>query len=133
MIYLLEELKRAAIFAAYGVALMMAYDFLRIARRCIKHNTVAVSVEDLLYWVFAGFASLVVLNAINDGGLRFYFVIGASAGAYLFEKCAGCHLVRIISGILCKFNGFVLKKIKKQITIRHKKRGNINEEKGKNI
>ncbi len=61
---------------AAGAGLMALYDVLRLLRLMLRHSWLLVGLEDLFYWIFAGFAVFYLLYRENDGGLRFY-VIGA--------------------------------------------------------
>ena len=35
----------------FGAALMMLYDIVRIFRNIVKHGTILMAVEDILYWL----------------------------------------------------------------------------------
>lgn len=39
----------------YGAALLAVYDCLRVLRRTVRHRGWVVAVEDLFYWIGAGF------------------------------------------------------------------------------
>ncbi|MDO4343988.1 MAG: spore cortex biosynthesis protein YabQ [Eubacteriales bacterium] len=67
---------------ATGIILVWSYDIFRIFRRAVPHHTLAVSIEDLLYW-FA--VSLIIFGMIfekNDGALRGYAFVGILIGAW---------------------------------------------------
>ena len=105
--FIVEEIKEALLVMAYGMALTFSYDLLRIIRRIIKHCNVAVSVEDIIFWLFVSYTTLVFIIKIDDGGLRIYFFIGLICGITLYKTVSK----------------FILKKLTELFTIRKKKRG----------
>lgn len=125
--FVAEELYKVLVTILYGVASTFTYDILRILRRCVPHNIVAVSVEDMLYWIALSICTFALLIRINDGGVRFYFLIGAVLGAILYSLTVGKHIVSIISAILRKIPIGILKNIIKSCkikNIRNKRRHN---------
>ena len=44
-----------------GILITVLYDVLRIVRRIIPHNIVAVSLEDFLYWIFCSILVFLML------------------------------------------------------------------------
>ena len=73
--FLTEELAKILVTILYGVICAIVYDMVRIIRRVLPHGIVAVSVEDILYWMLMSVCTFVMLIKINDGGIRFYFLI----------------------------------------------------------
>lgn len=57
-----------------GAGLMALYDILRVFRMLLRHNWFWVGIEDLGYWIFAGFAVFYLLYRENDGALRLYVI-----------------------------------------------------------
>lgn len=109
--FIVEEIKEALLVMAYGMALTFSYDLLRIIRRIIKHCNVAVSAEDIIFWLFVSYTTLVFIIKIDDGGLRIYFFIGLICGITLYKTVSK----------------FILKKLTELFTIRKKKRGGTHE------
>lgn len=65
-----------------GIVLVWSYDFFRIFRKIVPHHIVAVSIEDMLYWVAV---SLIIFGMIfekNGGALRGYAFVGILAGVW---------------------------------------------------
>lgn len=81
-----EEIKEVLLVMAYGMALTFSYDLLRIIRRIIKHCNVAVSVEDIIFWLFVSYTTLVFIIKIDDGGLRVYFSLVLYAAPYYIKQ-----------------------------------------------
>lgn len=92
----------------YGAVMAAGYDFLRIIRRIICHNTVFVIVEDILYWIAGSLFLFVKIYQQNDGVLRGYIFIGLIVGMVLWHYTLGEYLVKWIPrGI-----GFGVKRLK---------------------
>ena len=103
--FIVEEIKEVLLV----MALTFSYDLLRIIRRIIKHCNVAVSVEDIIFWLFVSYTTLVFIIKIDDGGLRVYFFIGLICGTILYKTVSK----------------FILKKLTELFTIRKKKMDNF--------
>lgn len=66
-----------------GIFLVWAYDLFRIFRKAVPHHILAVSIEDMLYWLAV---SLIIFGMIfekNNGALRGYSFVGILAGVWL--------------------------------------------------
>ena len=68
----------------YGAALLAVYDCLRVLRRTVRHRGWVVAVEDLFYWIGAGFFIFAGLYRQNSGILRGYFFAGMALGMVLY-------------------------------------------------
>lgn len=49
--FIVEELQKLGLMIGFGTAMAVIYDVFRILRRIIPHNFVAVSAEDLIFWL----------------------------------------------------------------------------------
>ena len=72
-----------------GVGFAYIYDNIRLFRRIFKHKRWLVDIEDILYWVVCFFVSFYLLYYGNHGVVRFFAVIGAGTGMYLYAKTIG--------------------------------------------
>lgn len=66
-----------------GIFLVWSYDLFRIFRRVVPHHMIAVSIEDLIYWLVV---SLVIFGMIfeeNSGALRGFAFVGILAGIWI--------------------------------------------------
>ncbi len=101
-----ESIIVEALFAAkcigVGVVITVTYDILRILRRCVHHNHVAIAVEDFCYWVVCAVFIFAVLYCENDGILRWYCVAGAFLGMLVYGKTLSPYFVHIMSTIIKK-------------------------------
>ena len=95
---------------AKGALLMALYDVLRGFRAVVRHGWLWVGVEDLVYWIFAGFTVFYLLYRENDGALRLYVIGTVLLSMVVYD--------RLCSGFFRK----VLKKISRCFRIRLSKR-----------
>lgn len=84
----------------WGALILLAYDFLRIFRRIIKHNTIAVAIQDILFWVTAGVFIFAMIYKENDGIIRGFSVMGMSIGMVLYHYLLSGFLVKTITKII---------------------------------
>ena len=66
-----------------GNLVCLIYQVLRVLRRLVPHNLLWISVEDILFWISAGFYLFYQIYRNCNGSIRWYFVIGALLGAIL--------------------------------------------------
>ncbi|MBQ6787208.1 MAG: spore cortex biosynthesis protein YabQ [Lachnospiraceae bacterium] len=76
-----------SVLAGFGFAFV--YDQIRLIRRLCKHSRWLVDVEDILYWTFCFLASFYLLYYGNNGVVRFFAVLGAAIGMFLYCKTVG--------------------------------------------
>lgn len=95
-----------------GVFITFVYDILRIFRRVIPHKGFAVSVEDLCFWIYCATEVFLLLNRMSDGMLRWFAVLGAMIGMYVYKKLVSPWYVKYVSLIMGKVVGVVGKILK---------------------
>ena len=69
----------------HGAGLTFGYDVLRSLRRAFRHSMAAVSVEDFLFWLSAGFLTFCLAFFRTDGVIRGYVAAGMAIGAVLYH------------------------------------------------
>lgn len=99
-----------------GIFITFVYDLLRIFRRVVPHNGFFVALEDLAFWVYCGAEGYLLMYHESDGNLRWFAVLGAMTGMFLYKKLLSGLLVKYVSlalnkvlGVLGKIAGFLLK------------------------
>ena len=85
-----------------GVFLLFVYDILRIIRRVIPHDGFWVSVEDLVFWLYCGGEVFLLMYRESNGTLRWFAVIGAMTGMFLYRKLFSPVFVKYMSRLLGK-------------------------------
>ena len=68
--------------------MMILYDIIRLFRRLIPHNTAAVAVEDILYWLVCGFLIFRMLYVENSGAIRGFAIAAVVLGMLLYLQFA---------------------------------------------
>lgn len=84
-----------------GVWLMILYDILRVFRAVLPHGTLAVNLEDLVYFVYCGFQTFDLLYVYQNGTIRFYAVGAIGLGMILYERIVGRKLRNYLKKV-CK-------------------------------
>lgn len=85
-----------------GAQIGAVYDVLRILRRVFPHRDLVVSAEDLLFWIGTAAEVFLLLYRENNGQLRWYAVLGAGLGLFLYERLLGRYGVKWLSRLLSK-------------------------------
>jgi len=92
-----------------GAYITFVYDWLRIFRRVAPHNSFFVSLEDFWFWMYCAMQVFLLLYHESNGTLRWFGVLGAGVGMFLYKKCFSTLLVKYVSLVLSQFLGFVRK------------------------
>lgn len=87
---------------ALGAFVTFVYDLLRILRRVIPHAPMVVSLEDLAFWVYCGAEVFLLMYRESNGTLRWFAVLGALAGMFIYKKAVSPLLVKYASFLLGK-------------------------------
>lgn len=85
-----------------GIIITFIYDWIRLLREMIPHNTFFVSIEDLLFWFFTSCAQFFLLYKMNNGMVRWYSIAGAFIGMILYKKSIGQYMVVVCSKMIRK-------------------------------
>jgi Spore cortex protein YabQ (Spore_YabQ). len=67
-----------------GIVLGFIFDIFRIKRRILKTGIVLITIEDLLYWIFAAFIFFFTVYLFNDGQIRGYTIAGCLLGSVFY-------------------------------------------------
>lgn len=85
-----------------GIFITFVYDLLRIFRRVVPHASFFVSLEDLVFWVYCGAEVFLLMYRESDGSLRWFAVLGALFGMFLYKKLVSRLFVKYVSLFLNK-------------------------------
>ena len=88
--------------AILGVYLAFVYDTVRIFRRLISHNIFFISLEDVIYWIYLAAEVFLLMYRESNGMLRWFAVLGAGTGIFLYKKLLGRYYVHYVSRFLQK-------------------------------
>lgn len=98
-----------------GIVLMALYDVLRIFRRVVRHNIIAISLEDIVFWILCLISVFELLRVMNHGIFRYSVVLMAGAGMFLYHLFLGRYAVPFFARVLNKVKR-LLKKYKSLLT-----------------
>lgn len=102
--------------ALLGIYLAFVYDSIRIFRRLIPHNVFFISLEDIAYWIYLAAEVFLLMYRESNGLLRWFAVLGAAVGIFLYKKLVGRYYVHYVSLFLEK----ILHRIRRIFKIRLK-------------
>ncbi len=105
-----------------GLVITFIYDWIRVLRRLFRHGTAFISIEDFLFWLTCGIGVFYMLYRENNGTLRWFAVLGATIGMFLYKVIVRDVFVNVMSTCLHKimwsvfrFLQIVLKPLKHMI------------------
>lgn len=122
-----DTLNQCGCFFLTGFIFGLIYEGLRFLRLLIRHNAVALAIEDILFFSVFGFVCFTVSLMIGSGYFRLYYAVCAFFGGIVYYFTLGKLLQlffkRIIHGIK-RFLRFVFRKILGRVfgAIKHKLR-----------
>jgi spore cortex biosynthesis protein YabQ len=83
-----------------GCLLCILFDVFRAIRICFKNNTVAVFIEDVIYFIIATVCLFIFVFIFGEGQLRFFVFVGAFLGFNLYFFTVSVKLLGIFSKIV---------------------------------
>lgn len=95
-----------------GIFITFVYDLLRIFRRVVPHRLFFVSLEDLAFWIYCAAEVFLLMYRVSNGTLRWFAVMGALTGMFLYIKLVSPLFVKYASLVLSKIAGFMGKILK---------------------
>ena len=106
MIEVSENILREADFMAIsmlsGCVMVFLYDVLRIFRKLVTHGTIALAIEDMLYWVFSALFIFAMLYRKNDGLIRGFAIGGIVTGMLVYNYLISSWATGVVARILKK-------------------------------
>lgn len=90
-----------------GAFITFVYDILRIVRRVLPHGDFLIALEDIAFWMYCAIEVFLLLYREGDGSLRWFAVLGALAGMFLYRKLIGRFFVKYVSLLLQKIVAFL--------------------------
>jgi spore cortex biosynthesis protein YabQ len=94
-----------------GVVITFAYDWLLILRKCIRHNIVIISIEDIIFWIACALGVFYMLYRENNGILRWFAVLAAAIGMWIYKRLVSTIFVTIVSAFIIKTCQFLIKPV----------------------
>lgn len=94
-----------------GLIITFVYDWFLILRRLIRHNTLMISLEDLVFWIACALGVFYMLYRENNGILRWFTVLGAAVGMLTYKRIVSTLLVTAVSAVIKRMVDFLLRPI----------------------
>ncbi len=96
-----------------GIFVTFIYDTIRVLRRIIPHNNFCVSLEDFVFWIYCTGKVFLLLYHESNGQLRWFAVLGAFVGMFIYKKTLGILYVKYVSLWIQSLLRFVLRPLQK--------------------
>lgn len=99
-----------------GCLLVFLYDVLRVFRRLIPRGSVAVAIEDIIYWMVCALLVFAMLYQKNDGLIRGFAIGAVGAGMLLYNHFISPHSIKLVVFVvrkLLKIAEFPIRLLKK--------------------
>lgn len=75
-----------------GISVLCTYYILVCFRRLVRHSSLAVGIEDVIFWIAASIYIFRRMYETTYGSIRWFFVLGVLCGAgagYLIMRLSG--------------------------------------------
>lgn len=102
---------------AWGAAVVVAYDCLRIFRRLISQPVWLCSVQDVIFWIAEAFFIYRLMFRYDSGAIRSYTMLGMLAGMALYLLLLDKIVVRTVTWLLKKLTDILIKPLRLIISI----------------
>lgn len=104
----MEQLLCLIAFTVTGIVIGVLFDVFRILRRSFKTADWLTTLQDILFWILAGFITLFSIFKFNNGEIRSYIFIGIALGVLIY--------MLTLSKYIVKYSVIIIKFIKKIIS-----------------
>lgn len=116
----LNQLQLFIIFIINGIIIGIIFDTFRVIRQTFNHKDFVIYVQDILFWILAGFILMYSTFVFNDGEFRLFLLVGAVVGfvAYLFTLSkifikANVNILNFVKNLISKVLKILLIPIRK--------------------
>lgn len=83
-----------------GAILLAVYDLFRVLRRLIKHDSIIIALEDLLFWIGASLYIFSMMFRENNGIIRGFSIMGMIIGMVLYHFVLSEQIVGLITKLI---------------------------------
>lgn len=103
------------VFILVGIIIGLLFDFFRILRRSFSTKDFVTYVEDILFWILAGFILLYSICTFSNGEIRLFMVLGIVIGILIYIVTFSSFVIKVNVNIITfikRILGGVFSKIK---------------------
>ena len=104
----MEQLFCLIAFTVTGIVIGVLFDIFRILRKSFKTADWLTTLQDILFWILAGFVILFSIFKFSNGEIRSYIFIGIALGVLIY--------ILTISKYIIKYSVIMIKFAKKMIS-----------------
>lgn len=97
------------IFIINGLLIGIVFDFFRILRRSFKTGIILTSIEDIIFWIIAGFIVMYSIFAFNNGAIRGFMFLGIGLGVAFYMLTLSKFIILVNVKIIEFFKNIILK------------------------
>ncbi len=108
----LNQAELFLIFVLDGAIIGLIFDIFRILRKSFKTADFITVIEDIIFWLIAGFIVLYSIFVFNNGEIRFFMFLGVLLGVMLYMLILSNLIIKAsvtIINIIKKIVGFIFK------------------------
>lgn len=98
----MEQLLCLIAFTVTGIVIGVLFDIFRILRKSFKTADWLTTLQDILFWILAGFVILFSIFKFNNGEIRSYIFVGIALGVLVYMLTLSKYIVKY-SVIIIKF------------------------------
>ena len=97
------------VFSLTGIVIGILFDLFRVLRKTFKTSDILTSLEDILFWIFAGIIILYSIWYFNNGEIRLFIFLGIIMGLLIYMLTLSDILIKLLSAIVKMFQKIVMK------------------------
>lgn len=83
------------IFIINGILIGLLFDFFRILRKSFKTKDFITYIEDIIFWILAGFLVLYSIFTFNNGEIRLFIFLGLALGISIYLLTISKYIMKI--------------------------------------
>ena len=126
----MEQLLCLIAFTVTGIVIGVLFDVFRILRRSFKTADWLTTLQDILFWILAGFITLFSIFKFNNGEIRSYIFIGIALGVLIYMLTLSKYIVKKYSVIIIKFIKKIFQNTTKIMKKKEKNKIKLQEKEG---
>lgn len=100
------------IFVINGILIGVLFDMFRILRRTFKTTDLVTYIEDIAFWILAGFLTLYFIFCYNNGEIRLYIFTGILLGTLMYMLTISKYLIQFSVSIITYIKNIMLHVLK---------------------
>lgn len=104
MIYLTDTVSRQVycflMSIGVGALLGCVYDVFKLLHIFLPSKKIVVFIEDILYWIIAGFVTFIFILVFNSGEIRGFLLIGELCGFVIYYFLMSPFVIKLLKSLI---------------------------------